>query len=68
MGQGGELFNNPDVKNRLKSFGYTLHTTGADTSNKNGPVERSHMTLANYIQAMITGANLDINFAICPVS
>ena len=60
--QGGELFNNPYANNLLQSFGYTLHPTGADTSHQNGPVARYHRTLANYIQAIITGDNLDINF------
>ena len=32
------LFNNPDVNNLLQPFGYTLHTTGSDTSHQNGPV------------------------------
>ena len=60
--QGGELFNNPDANKILQPFGYTLHPTVADTCHKNGPVARYHRTLANYIQAILTGDNLDINF------
>ena len=43
-------------------FGYTIHPTGADTSHQNRPVTRYHRTLVNYIQAILTGDNLDINF------
>ena len=62
LDQGGELFNNPDVKNLLQSFGYTLHPTVVDTSHQYGPVERAHRTLDNYIRAILTEYNLDINF------
>ena len=62
MHQGGELFNNLDVKNLLQPFGYTIHPTGADTSHQNEPVEQAHRTLANSIQAMLTGSKLDIKF------
>ena len=60
MYQGGELLNNPDVKNLLKQFGYTIHTTGYDTFYQNGPAEQSHRTSDNSIRYMLTGANLDI--------
>ena len=60
LDQGGEIFYNPYVNNILQSFGYTLHPTGADKINKNGPVKRVHRALANSTRAILTGANLDI--------
>ena len=60
--QGGDFFNNPDTKNLLQTFGYTLHPTGDDTSNQNGTVTRYHRTLGNSIQDILAGDNLDINF------
>ena len=68
LDQGGELFNNSDVNNILQYSGYTLHPTGADTYLQNGPVKRSHSTLADSIRAMLPVINLYIIFFnICPV-
>ena len=60
--KGVEIFDNPYIKNLLQLLCYTLHSTGSDTYHQNGPVERYHSTLSNSIQAMLTGANLDIKF------
>ena len=61
LDQGGKIFNKPDVKNLLQSFGYTiLYPTGADISHQNGPLEQAHRTLAKYIQSMISGAKFEI--------
>ena len=60
--QGGEIFNNPDVKSLLQPFGYNIHPTVANTSNQHGTVKKYHRTLANYIQDKLTGSNLDIIF------
>ena len=38
MDQGGELFNNPEVKNSFTKSGHTICPTGADASCQNGPV------------------------------
>ena len=62
LDKGGELFNNPYVKNLLHIFCYNLHPTGSDTSYQNGPVELDHTKLANYIKAMLTGTSLNIKF------
>ena len=61
LDQGGKIFNKPDVKNLLQSFGYTiLYPTGADISHQNGPLEQAHRTLAKYIKSMISGAKFEI--------
>ena len=62
MDQGGELFNNPEVKNLFQKSGYTIKPTGADASHQNGPVKRGHQTIADMMRALLTGANLDIKF------
>jgi hypothetical protein len=46
MDQGGELYNNPLVRNVFKKYNYTIYPTGADNSSQNGPVERSHRTVS----------------------
>lgn len=62
LDQGGELYGNPAVRQIFADSGYTIRPTGADASNQNGPVERGHLTVANAIRAMLTGANLPIKF------
>jgi hypothetical protein len=62
MDQGGELFNNPDIRNLFTQHNYDIYPTGADTSRQNGPVERGHRTLGNSIRALLTGSNLDTKF------
>lgn len=62
LDQGGELYNNPQVKDLFREFGYEIRPTGADASNQNGPVERAHLTAANAVRAMLTGANLEVKF------
>ena len=62
LDQGGEVFNNLDIKNLLQSCGYTLHHIVSYTSSPNGPVEQAHRTLARSFRAMIPGANLGIKF------
>ena len=62
MDQGGELYNNPEVRKLFTEFGYDLRPTGADASNQNAPVERGHLVVANAIRAMLLGANLPIKF------
>ena len=57
-----ELFNKPDVKNPLQSFGCNIHPNGDDTSHQNGLVEQYHRILANSIRYMLTGYNLNIKF------
>jgi len=62
LDQGGELYNDSDVKNLIHTFGYVIFPTGADASHQNGPVERAHRTLGDTMRALLTGANLDIKF------
>ena len=62
MDQGGELFNNPEVKNLFTKSGYTIHPTGADASCQNGPVERAHRSIADTIRSLLTGANMSMKF------
>lgn len=62
LDQGGELYNNPKVLALFKRFEYEVRPTGADASNQNGPVERGHLTVANHVRALLSGANLDIQF------
>jgi hypothetical protein len=62
MDQGGELFANPQVRALFTEFGYSIFPTGADASHQNGPVERGHLTVANAIRSLLTGANLDVRF------
>lgn len=62
MGQGGELFNNPEVKNRFQKSGYEISPTGADASHQNGPVKRAHQTIADMMRSLLTGANLNPKF------
>ena len=56
------MFNNPDVNNLPHLFVYNQYPTVADTYYQNGSFEKAHRALANYIWAMITGANLGIKF------
>lgn len=62
LDQGGELYNNPAVRELFKEFKYDIRVTGADASNQNGPVERGHRVVADAVRAMLTGANLDVKF------
>jgi hypothetical protein len=62
MDQGGELYNNPLVRNVFKKHKYTIYPTGADNSSQNGPVERSHCTVSQGVKAILIGAGLDIKF------
>ena len=62
MDQGGELFNNPEIKNLFTKSGDRIHPTGADTSNQNGPVERAHRSIADTIRALLTGSGIDTKF------
>jgi len=39
MDQGGELYNNPEVRKLFTWFGYETRPTGADASSQNAPVE-----------------------------
>jgi len=65
MDQGGELYNNPEVRNLFTRFGYAIGPTGADASNQNAPVERGHLVVANAVRALLLGANLPIKFWPC---
>ena len=62
MDQGGELYNNIEVRNLFEKKGYKVFPTGADSSHQNGPVERGHRTLGDAMRAMLLGANLDAKF------
>jgi hypothetical protein len=62
MDQGGELYNNPLVRNVFKKYDYTIYPTGADNSSQNGPVEQSHCTVSQGVKAILIGAGLDIKF------
>jgi hypothetical protein len=62
MDQGGELYNNPNVRALFKEFGYDLLPAGADSSHQNRPVERSHQTIGDALRALLTGANIDPRF------
>ena len=62
LDQGGELYNNPDVRNLFTSKGYEIRPTGAEASFQNEPIERAHRTLSNSIGALLTGANLAVKF------
>jgi hypothetical protein len=62
LDQGGELYANPEVRDLFKEFDYDIRPTGADASSQNGPVERGHLVVANAIRALLTGANLDVQF------
>jgi hypothetical protein len=65
MDQGGELYNNPKIRDLFKEFGYDVYPTGADSSHQNGPVERSHQTIGDALRSLLTGANLDPKFWPC---
>ena len=62
MDQGGKLYHNPAVRKLFQQKGYTIRPTGADASHQNGPVERSHRTVADRIRCLLSGANLPIKF------
>jgi len=62
LDQGGELYANPAIRALFSEFGYALRPTGADASHQNGPVERAHLTVANAIRALLTGAGLEVRF------
>ena len=62
MDQGGELFNNPEIKNLFTKSGYRIYPTGADASNQNGSVGRGHCTIADTVQALLTGSGIDTKF------
>jgi len=40
MDQGGELYNNPEVKSLFKKYTYEIFPIGADSSPQNGPFEQ----------------------------
>ena len=65
MDQGGELFNNPEIKNLFTKSGNCIHPTGADASNQSGPVERAHRSIADTICALLTGSGIDTKFCSC---
>ena len=60
MDQGDKLFCNPDVRNIFERQGFAIHSTGADGSHQNGPVERSHRYVGDAVLAFLSGANLDV--------
>ena len=62
LDQGGELYANPEVLRLFERFGYEIRPTGADSSHQNGPVERAHLTVANAVRSMLTGADLPVKF------
>jgi len=62
MDQGGELYNNPEVRKLFTWFGYEIRPTSDDVSNQNAPVERGHLVVANAIRALLLGTNLPIKF------
>jgi hypothetical protein len=62
MDQGGELYNNPLVRNVFKKYNYTIYPTGADNSSQHGPVKRSHRTVSQGVKAILIGAGLDTKF------
>ena len=62
LDQGGELYHNPAVRKLFAQKGYAIRPTGADASHQNGPVERSHRTVANQIRCLLSGANLPTKF------
>jgi hypothetical protein len=62
MDQGGELFNNPKIRSLFKEFGYDIRPTGADSSHKNGSVERAHQTIGDALRTLLHGAHLDARF------
>ena len=49
LDQGGELYRNLDVINLFRKFKYQVFPTGADSSNQNGPVERAHRSVSNFV-------------------
>ena len=65
MDEGGELFNNSEIRNLFTKSGYRVYPTGADASNQNGPVEPGHCSIANTIQALLTGSGIDTKFWPC---
>merc|ERR1712138_3171 len=62
MDCGGELYNNPEVRNLFNKAGYTVFPTGSDSSSQNGPVERGHQTISTGIKSLLIGAGLDVKF------
>ena len=44
MDQGGESFNNPEVKNSFTKLGCSIHPTRADASNQNGPTKMAQQS------------------------
>ena len=46
----------------FNQYGYDVRPTGADASNQNGPVERSHQTIGNALRSMLSGAGLTAKF------
>jgi hypothetical protein len=62
LDQGGELYRNPKVRALFNQYGYDVRPTGADASNQNGPVERSHQTIGNALRSMLSGAGLTAKF------
>ena len=65
MDQGGELLNNPEVKNLLTKSGYTIHPTGTDASCQNVPAKRGHQTITDTVPALLTGENMSMKFWLC---
>ena len=56
MDQGGELFQNPEIKNIFKKFGYEIYPTSPDASHQNGAVEWAHHTVSQGVKALLFGS------------
>ena len=62
MDQGGELYNNPAIKNLFKKFGYEVYPTIPDASHQNGAVEQAHCIVSQGVKALLFIAGLDVKF------
>ena len=62
MDLGREMACSKEVAVVISKHGYTLEPTSAASSFQNGIVERPHQTLANMMQSMLNGANMDNSF------
>lgn len=46
LDQGGEVYNNPAIKNLFHKYGYEFLPTSLDACCQNEPVERAHCTIS----------------------
>ena len=62
MDQGGELYNNPAIKNLFQKYSYEILLTSPNASYQNRPIERTHQIISQGIKNLLISAGLYVKF------